>query len=35
MIYKIVGKDLVALREEENRQENVELNVVAISTIVL
>jgi hypothetical protein len=34
MIYKIFGKDLVALREEENRQENVELNVVVISTVV-
>ncbi len=35
MIYKIFGKDLVAPREEENRQENVELNVVVVSTIVL
>ncbi len=35
IIYKIFGKDLMALREEENRQENVvELDVV-VSTIVL
>jgi hypothetical protein len=34
MIYKIYGKNLVVLREEENRQERIELNVVNVSTIV-
>jgi hypothetical protein len=35
MIYKIVGKNLMRLPEEENRQENIELNVVVVvSTIV-
>jgi predicted PurR-regulated permease PerM len=35
MIYKIFGKDLLVPREEENRQENVELNAVVVSTVVL
>jgi hypothetical protein len=34
MIYQIFSKHLVALPEEENRQENIELNVVAITTTV-
>ncbi len=29
MVYKMVGRDLRPVREEENRQENVELNVVS------
>jgi hypothetical protein len=35
MIYKMFGKDLMRLPEEENKQENVELNAVVVSTIVL
>jgi len=34
IIYKICRKNLMTLREEENRQENIELNVVVVSTIV-
>ncbi len=39
MIYKICGKDLAQIREEQNKQENVEnnnleLNVVVVSNIV-
>jgi hypothetical protein len=35
MTYKILGKDLMPLREEQNRQENIELNVVVVvSTII-
>jgi hypothetical protein len=36
MGYKILGKDLMPIREEEeNRQNNVELNVIVVSTILL
>jgi hypothetical protein len=34
LVFKIVGKQLVPIREEENRQENIELNVVVVSNIV-
>jgi hypothetical protein len=36
MGYKICGKDLMPIREEEeNRQNNVELNVIVVSNVVL
>jgi hypothetical protein len=36
MAYKICGKDLMPIREEEeNRQNNVELNVIVVSNVVL
>ncbi len=39
MVYKICGKDIISIREEENKQENagrdnVELNVVVVNHIV-
>jgi hypothetical protein len=35
LAYKMVGRGLLLIRDEENKQENVELNVVVISNIVL
>ena len=36
MVYKIIGRNLVIVREEANpKRENIELNNVAVSAIVL
>jgi hypothetical protein len=33
IIYKIIGKDLIPIREEENRQEHIERNHVGINVV--
>ena len=33
-IFKIVGKQLAPMREEDNKQENIDLNVVTVNTVV-
>ena len=34
MVWKMIGKDLASFREEDNRQETAEMNVVVVSHIV-